>query len=58
MHDILLVVTFEVVYCKLLLMHDVTETCAVATVYYGHFDAVHKYPDYQGFLIIWVNLYV
>ena len=45
-------------YCKLLLMHDVTETFALLPVYYGHLEVIHKCPDYQGVLIIWVNLYV
>ena len=39
-------------------MHDATETCAVVLVYYRHLEAIHRCPDYQGILIIWVNLYV
>ena len=36
-------------------IHNVTETCAVVPVYYGHLEAIHKCPDYQGILIIQVN---
>ena len=27
-------------------IHGVAETCAVVPVYYGHLEAIHKYPDY------------
>ena len=29
-------------------IHDVAETCAVVPVYFGHREAIHKCPDYQG----------
>lgn len=36
---------------------DIVETCAVISVYNGHLEAIHKHHDYQGVLIIQVNLY-
>ena len=67
---ILWIVTFEVVVlwastgesyshpAVQLNIHYVAETCAVVPVYYGHLDFIYKCPDYQGVLIIQVNLYV
>ena len=64
MHDILLIVTFEVMLliastgesyshpAVQLNIHYVAETCAVVPVYYGHLEAIHKCPDYLGVLII------